>query len=65
MYYRCMEETPMAAKSYEVRLKNHINTCGNTARIYILHGAPKIAKDFAIAAAKSAFKLHPELREVA
>ena len=53
------------AKTYKQKLKNHINTCGNTARIYILHGAPKIASFFAVAAAKSAFKLHPELREVA
>ena len=55
----------MAAKSYEGRLRAHINTCGNTARIYIIQRQAKIAADFAKAAASSAFKLKPELREVA
>ena len=51
------------AKTYDQRLKAHINTCGNTTRVYILHGSSMLAFNFAVAAAKSAFKLHPELRD--
>jgi hypothetical protein len=51
--------------AYEKKLKSKIAECGNTARVYILHQTPKLAADFAKAAAHMAFILKPELREVA
>jgi hypothetical protein len=53
----------MHTLSYEKKLKNRINTCGNTARVYILHGQPEIASSFARSAAHTAFILKPQLKE--
>lgn len=53
----------MPTLSYEKKLKNRINTCGNTARVYILHGQPEIASSFARTAARVAFILKPQLKE--
>lgn len=53
----------MPTLSYEKKLKNRINTCGNTARVYILHGQPAIASSFARSAAHAAFILKPQLKE--
>ena len=52
----------MPTLSYEKRLKNKVNTCGNTARVYILHGQPEIASSFARSAAHAAFILQPQLK---
>jgi hypothetical protein len=53
----------MLTLSYEKKLKNRINTCGNTARVYILHGQSEIASSFARSAAHAAFILKPHLKE--
>jgi len=51
------------AKSYEAKMKNYIAVNGNTARVYVLQGAPKLAAEFAKAAAHGLFILRPDLKQ--
>ena len=51
------------ASTYEQKMTRKIAVCGNTARVYIIQGIPRIASEYAKVAAHLAFVLRPDLRD--
>lgn len=48
---------------FELKLKKYIWTCRNTCEVYVLQGVPRIAGEWARAAASAAFEMNPGLRD--